>query len=105
MGRPSGGFYGTRFMSVAKKRKTRLKTIPIDTWDTFQKIVAGPKYRSWAFRGHSDAKWPLYSSISRYLREHRVNQKAWAGQEERIVRIFRRKAHLFLEHVPAETDS
>jgi len=47
----------------------------------------------------------LYSSISRYFREHGVNQKAWAGQEERIVRIFQRKAHLFLEHVPAESDA
>src|SRR5262245_5486510 len=86
------------------RQKTSFEVIPVDSWATFQEVVAGPKYRSWAFRGHADARWPLYSSISRYFKEHRVNENAWAGQEERIVRIFRRKAHLFLEHVPAETD-
>jgi hypothetical protein len=30
---------------------------------------------------------------------------AWAEQEERIVRIFKRKAHLFLDHIPDETDA
>ena len=87
------------------RQKTSLDVISVDSWATFQELVAGPKYRSWAFRGQADARWPLYSSISRYLKEHRVNEKAWAEQEERIVRIFRRKAHLFLDHVPAETDA
>jgi hypothetical protein len=64
-----------------------------------------PRFRSWAFRGQGDARWPLYSSISRYLLEHRVDPGAWAEQEERILRIFRRKAHLYLAHVPAETDA
>ena len=91
-------------MSMAR-RKTSLKTILVDSWTRFQEVVAGPKYRSWAFRGQADARWPLYSSISRYLQEHGVNQRAWAEQEERIVRIFRRKAHLFLEHVPTEADA
>ena len=82
-----------------------MREVPVHSWTEFQQVVAGPKYRSWAFRGPADASWPLYSSISRYLQEHRVNQKAWAEQEERIVRIFRRKAHLFLDHVPDETDA
>lgn len=85
-------------------RKPSLTTVPVDSWTAFQDVVAGPKYRSWAFRGQADARWPLYSSISRYLKDHGVHPQAWAQQEERIVRIFRRKAHLFLEHVPDETD-
>jgi hypothetical protein len=39
------------------------------------------------------------------LKGFAVHPDAWASQEERIGRIFRRKAHLFLEHVPAEEDA
>jgi hypothetical protein len=81
-----------------------MRAIRVESWTTFQDVVAGPAYRSWAFRGQADARWPLFSSLSRSLRDYRVHPKAWASQEARIVRIFRRKAHLFLEHVPAETD-
>jgi len=87
------------------KKGTSLQVVPVDSWSAFQEIVAGPRFRSWAFRGQGDARWPLYSSISRYLLEHRVDPAAWAEQEERILRIFRRKAHLYLAHVPAETDA
>jgi hypothetical protein len=47
------------------RQKISLDVISVDSWATFQEVVAGPKYRSWAFRGHADARWPLYSSISR----------------------------------------
>jgi len=87
------------------KRAASLQVVPVDSWSAFQEIVAGPTFRSWAFRGQGDARWPLYSSISRYLLEHRVDPGAWAEQEERILRIFRRKAHLYLAHVPAEADA
>ena len=87
------------------RQKRSLDVIVIDSWATFQKVVAGPKYRGWAFRGHSDARWPLYSTISRYLMDYRVHEKAWARQERRILTIFQRKAHLFLEHVPDQADT
>lgn len=74
-------------------------------WHEFQTVVAGPECRNWAFRGQSDAEWPLYSSLSRYLKKYSIHRDAWTKQEERIHRIFRRKAHLFLDHVPDETDA
>lgn len=67
--------------------------------------MSGTEYRSWAFRGQADAAWPLYSSLSRYLLTHRVHPKAWSSQELRILRIFKRKAHLLLHHLPEEQDS
>jgi hypothetical protein len=36
---------------------------------------------------------------------YKVHPDAWAQQEYRILRIFKRKAHLLLEHLPEETDS
>jgi hypothetical protein len=63
------------------------------------------KYQSWAFRGQASAEWPLYSSISRYLQSYNVHPDAWSEQESRILRIFKRKAHLLLTHLPDEDDS
>lgn len=83
----------------------RMAVREITNWGEFHAIVAGPDYQNWAFRGQSNAEWPLYSSLSRYLRDYGVHPKAWAEQEARIGRIFRRKAHLFLDHVPADQDA
>lgn len=75
----------------------------IENWREFQETIL--EYESWAFRGQGDAEWPLYSSLSRYFKDHGIHPDAWAGQELRIKRIFQRKAHLFLDHVPDETDA
>jgi hypothetical protein len=80
-------------------------TREIRSWQEFYDVVAGPQYRNWAFRGQSDAAWPLFSSLSRHLLGYGIHRDAWAEQEARIFRIFRRKAHLFLDHVPDEQDA
>jgi FRG domain len=81
------------------------ETIEIDSWKNFREIVAGPKFNSWAFRGQADQAWPLFSSLSRFYKDFKVHREAWPQQESRILRIFKRKSHLFLEHIPDESDS
>lgn len=76
----------------------------IKTWKQYQKVVTGPELRSWAFRGQRDSGWHLESSISRLLKQYRINPRAWEDQEKRVNRIFRRKARLFLSHIPPEED-
>jgi hypothetical protein len=44
----------------------------------------------------------MFSSLSRYFIDFKVHKDAWNFQEERVVRIFKRKAHLFLEHIPLD---
>ncbi len=85
-------------------RRTYRK-ITVSTWDKFRELVEGPDLKSWAFRGHANFSWRLYSTLSRHLLDFRVDKRAWRKQEERILRIFRRKAHLFLTHVPDADDS
>jgi hypothetical protein len=82
-----------------------VRQVVIASWAELLEVAAGPLYKSWAFRGQSDERWPLYSSLSRYLLAHGVRREAWPEQEERILRVFRRKAHLFLEHIPEADDS
>jgi hypothetical protein len=83
----------------------KLPTIAVSSWRQFEELIRDPVYRGWAFRGQPDSRLPLVTAIARYLQYAGVHSNAWPGQEERILRIFQRKAHLFLDHIPPESDS
>jgi hypothetical protein len=76
----------------------------LESWQDFLEHVIHTPYSNWAFRGERDSSWPLYSSISRYLMHNAVARDAWSEQEARILRIFKRKAHQFLERPPEWDD-
>jgi hypothetical protein len=83
----------------------KYKVHRFSTWEKFRRVIEGDEYKGWAFRGQGNADWPLYSSLSRYLMAYQVHRKAWPQQESRILRIFKRKAHLLLDHLPDDEDS
>jgi len=76
------------------------KEYRVESWEEFLKIITETPYSNWAFRGQRDEGWPLYSALSRYLRAAGVDPRAWPEQEERILRIFKRKAHQYLSQPP-----
>ena len=84
------------------KGKPAYKVERIRSWDEFGDRMS--RYDGWAFRGQADATWPLISTLGRYLNAY-VKERYWQSQEERIVRIFRRKGHLFLSHIPEFQDT
>src|SRR5690348_17350973 len=92
-------------MEKTRNRDEAPRVIRIGSWDQFRELASGADYRSWAFRGQSDASWPLFSSLSRQLLTYKVHRDAWPQQESRILRIFKRKAHLLLQHLPEANDS
>jgi hypothetical protein len=47
----------------------------------------------------------LQSTLARRFNTAGIHQGAWVKQERRILRIFKRKAHLFLDHIPDDNDS
>lgn len=81
------------------------QVIEIGAWSEFVSLVSGDDYRSWAFRGYADARWQVYSTLSRAFMTARVDPRAWQDQECRALRIFQRKAHLFLAQVPPHDDA
>lgn len=83
---------------------SKIKIISINKWKEFKEIMSEDNYKSWAFRGQSTSKWQIESKLTRYFRDFKVHKDAWKFQEERILRIFKRKAHLFLNHVPPDHD-
>jgi hypothetical protein len=81
-----------------------MKTIPITKWAEYKDLISSNDFKSWAFRGQRDSKWKLKSTLTRYFEDFGVDYRAWSSQEERILRIFKRKAHLYLNHIPEEND-
>jgi len=85
-------------------RRRSYRVFRLKSWEAFLDLVTKPPYSHWAFRGERDERWPLYSSLSRYLQNFAVARDAWPQQEARILRIFRRKAHQFIDKPPDPDD-
>ena len=83
---------------------TPQKVHRLESWEEYLALITDSPYRNWAFRGQRDATRPLFSALSRYLLTYRIARPAWPAQEERILRIFKRKAVHFLPHVPEGDD-
>lgn len=82
-----------------------VRTIRIDSWAQYRALIDAGTYRSWGFRGQPHADWGLWTALSRHFRYAGVHPAAWARQEERILRVFKRKAHLWVDPQPAEGNS
>jgi len=91
-------------MPARRRHKLPYKVFRLESWDDFLKLVTSAPYSNWAYRGERDERWPLYSSLSRYFQNYRVDHRAWPNQEARILRIFKRKAHQFLDKPPDADD-
>lgn len=91
-------------MAERKRARRRYRIIRVESWEEFLQHITKPPYSNWAFRGERDERWPLYSSLSRYFQNFDVAPDAWPEQEGRILRIFKRKAHQFLEKPPSVED-
>lgn len=92
-------------MSRAKADRPGSPVVRVTSWRQFQELAADPAYRGWAFRGQADATLPLHTFLARHFLYAGVHRDAWPGQEERILRVFQRKAHQFLTHIPPDDDS
>jgi hypothetical protein len=69
--------------------------VHIKSWNEF--VALSSECDGWAFRGLPDADWQLMSSLSRYLHSFVPDKTSWRQREERALRIFRRKAHIYLD--------
>ena len=91
-------------MPARPRLKRSYHVFRLTSWEAFLQLVIQAPYSNWAFRGERDERWPLYSSLSRYLMNFGVDKSAWPEQEARILRVFKRKAHQFLAQPPEPDD-
>jgi len=85
-------------------KDTPYDVVRLRSWEEFLSLAAESPYHNWAFRGQRDASTSLFSAVSRYLLTYGIDPQSWPEQEERILRIFKRKAIHFLDHVPEQDD-
>ncbi len=97
---PAPAFGYTR--SVSHHEPVAMEEIVVASWNEFVALSAA--LDGWAFRGQQDARWPLQTSLSRYLQAYVPDKASWRLREERAIRIFRRKAHNYLDN-PAVLDN
>ena len=79
-----------------------MREVRVQSWSQFNDYITSRD--GWAFRGQSDASWPLLSSLPRRLQQNNVDRDQWRQREERAIRIFRRKAHVYLPDKSALDD-
>jgi hypothetical protein len=71
-----------------------MDTVTIDSWKAF--VALADELDDWAFRGHRSAQQPLLNSLCRRLTQYCPDLAQWPTREARALRIFRRKAHIYL---------
>jgi hypothetical protein len=67
-------------MTARKRARESYRIFRLESWDAFLALVTRPPFSNWAFRGERDERWPLYSSLSRYLKNFGVSRYAWPSQ-------------------------
>jgi hypothetical protein len=72
-----------------------MRRMLVKDWDELVRLLE--TLDGWAFRGEPSARFELLSSLARRLERHCPDRQAWREREERALRIFRRKAHIYLE--------
>jgi len=71
-----------------------MQIVQLSEWSQF--VALTDAQAGWAFRGEVSAHWPLVSSLTRRLQAFCPDQKLWPLREERALRVFRRKAHIYV---------
>lgn len=83
-----------RITSIFESDPVQTRLLKLNTWNEFNNYCT--KRDGWAFRGQRDADWSLLCSLSRTLLRTHIAREEWQLREERAIRIFKRKAHVYL---------
>jgi hypothetical protein len=81
-----------------------MKVVKVNEWAEF--VAMTERQDGWAFRGVPDAGWTLLSSLSRRLQAYCPDDPSlWPMREERALRVFRRKAHIYVDDASTLDDA
>lgn len=85
-------------------------TVTIKSWDDLEFEISNKDYRDWVYRGHSDLKWELESSLFRLFNDissilPKSRKFAKNKHEIELIRVFKSQAHLFLNYLPPKNKS
>jgi hypothetical protein len=72
-----------------------IEDVRLSSWSEFAR--AADQLEGWVFRGQPHQDLPLVSSLTRHLGRYCPDVTLWPLREERAIRVFRRKAHVYLQ--------
>jgi len=72
-----------------------IEDVRLNSWADFAAVA--DQLEGWVFRGQPHQDWPLVSSLTRHLARYCPDITLWPLREERAIRVFRRKAHVYLQ--------
>jgi hypothetical protein len=78
----------------SRASEAAVEVITVDSWKGF--VAVADELDDWAFRGQRSGHLPLVNSLCRRLRQFCPDTSQWPDREARALRIFRRKAHIYL---------
>jgi hypothetical protein len=79
-----------------------MQIVRIERWEDYVAQTEGQA--GWAFRGEISAHWPLVTSLARRLQTYCPEASLWPLREQRALRVFRRKAHIYLDDASVIAD-
>lgn len=79
-------------------------TINIENWAQFCRL-SQTQFAGWAFRGQADAEWTVKCTLTRRLESGKVHKSMWPYLEARSIRLFKKKAHSYLNKTPKDSDT
>jgi hypothetical protein len=88
---------------TAKPATNQVVVHEVTSWPEFLALVSDGTYAKWAFRGQSDATWPIWTKLTRELMNRDVHPAHWERQELYILRFFQRHSFHFVAKL-AEID-
>jgi hypothetical protein len=83
-------------------RKRRFVQIRVDSWE--DAVVLGKGLAGHVFRGQSDAKWLLSTTIERAARRYGFPNGALRNREVMLLNNFQRRAHHYVDDPPSLED-
>jgi hypothetical protein len=83
-------------------RKRRFVQIRLDSWE--DAVVLGKGLAGHVFRGQSDAKWLLFTTIERAARRYGFPDGALRNREVVLLNNFQRRAHQYVDDPPSLED-
>jgi len=95
-------------------KSSNIEEIRIESWDDFKARIDKRHFRKWVYRGQSNADWKLQSSLYRAINEAKTIRSSACkssnainlGRHEKIMLSrFRSSAHLYLTHLPKQSDT
>lgn len=95
-------------------KENHIPEITICSWSDFNRQIKTLKYREWVYRGQSNYKWPLQTSLFRAFNDvyqlrnqnSRLSEKiAKNSYEQRLIENFKTNAHLFINDLPSYDDN